>query len=62
MEIKRAGSQPSTNGSPDWFTGTVRVDPLLLAPDPGRVSGASVTLSRVHALRRTRIRSGKRYL
>ena len=43
MEIKRAGSQPSAKGSPGWFTGTVRVDPLFQAPDPARVSGASVT-------------------
>ena len=43
MEIKRAGSQPSTKGSPEWFTGTVRVDPLFQAPDPSHVSGASVT-------------------
>jgi quercetin dioxygenase-like cupin family protein len=43
MEIKRAGSQPSTKGPSDWFTGTVRIDPLIQAPDPALVSGASVT-------------------
>jgi len=43
MEIKRAGSQPSTKRSSEWFTGTVRVDPLFQAPDPALVSGASVT-------------------
>ncbi len=43
MEIKRAGSQPSAKGSSEWFTGTVRVDPLFQARDPARVSGASVT-------------------
>lgn len=43
MEIKKAGSQPSTRGPADWFTGTVRIDPLFQAPDPARVSGASVT-------------------
>ena len=43
MKIKRAGSQPSTKGPSDWFTGTVRVDPLFEAPDPARVRGASVT-------------------
>lgn len=43
MEIKRSGSQPSTKGSADWFTGTVRVDPLFEAPAPARVRGASVT-------------------
>jgi quercetin dioxygenase-like cupin family protein len=43
MEIKRIGSQPSTKGSTDWFTGTVRIDPLFQAPLPARVSGARVT-------------------
>ena len=32
MEINRAGSQPSTNGPSDWFSGTVRIDPLFQAP------------------------------
>jgi quercetin dioxygenase-like cupin family protein len=43
MEIKRAGSQASTRGSSDYFTGTVRVDPLFQAPPPARVAGAAVT-------------------
>jgi len=43
MDIKRSGSQPSGKGPVDWFTGTVRIDPLFQAPDPARVSGASVT-------------------
>ena len=43
MDIKRSGSRPSGKGPADWFTGTVRIDPLFEAPDPGRVSGASVT-------------------
>jgi quercetin dioxygenase-like cupin family protein len=44
MEIKRNGSQPSMQGPADWFTGTVRIDPLFLqANDPSRVTGASVT-------------------
>jgi quercetin dioxygenase-like cupin family protein len=43
MDIKRSGSQPSIKGPAEWFTGTVRVDPLFEAPDPARVSGASVT-------------------
>ena len=43
MEIKRSGSQPSTKGPADWFSGTVRIDPLFAAPDPSRVVGASVT-------------------
>jgi len=43
MEIKRAGSQASTRGPADYFTGTVRVDPLFTAPEPARAVGASVT-------------------
>jgi len=43
MEIKRSGSQPSSKGSADYFTGTVRIDPLFNAPAPARVLGASVT-------------------
>ena len=43
MDIRRAGSQPSGQGSADWFTGTVRIDPLFTAPDPARARGASVT-------------------
>ena len=43
MDIMRNGSQPSGFGPADWFTGTVRIDPLFQAPDPARVTGASVT-------------------
>src|SRR5678815_1286927 len=43
MEIKRCGSRPSSKGPADWFSGAVRIDPLLQAPDPARVAGASVT-------------------
>src|SRR5258705_5657274 len=43
MDIKRSGSQPSGKGPAEWFTGTVRVDPLFQSPDPARVVGASVT-------------------
>ena len=43
MEIKRAGAQPSGKGPADWFTGTVRIDPLFTASAPARVAGASVT-------------------
>ena len=43
MDIKRNGTQPSGKGPTEWFTGTVRIDPLFKAPDPARVSGASVT-------------------
>lgn len=43
MEIKRSGSQPANPGPADWFTGTVRVEPLFSAPDPARTAGARVT-------------------
>ena len=43
MEIKRVGSQPPEKGPSDWFTGTVRIDPLFRAPEPALVAGASVT-------------------
>jgi quercetin dioxygenase-like cupin family protein len=43
MEIKRIGSQPSGKGPADYFTGTVRIDPLFSAPAPARVIGAAVT-------------------
>jgi quercetin dioxygenase-like cupin family protein len=43
MDIKRNGSQPSTRGGAEYFTGTVRIDPLFQAPAPARVQGASVT-------------------
>ena len=43
MQITRGGSQPSGKGPAEYFTGSVRVDPLFRAPDPARVSGSSVT-------------------
>jgi quercetin dioxygenase-like cupin family protein len=43
MDITRAGSQPSTKGPVEWFTGTVRIDPLFQAPPPARAAGAAVT-------------------
>jgi quercetin dioxygenase-like cupin family protein len=42
MDIKRAGSQPSSKGSAEYFTGTVRLDPLNAPPEPARVSMALV--------------------
>jgi quercetin dioxygenase-like cupin family protein len=43
MDIKRAGSQPSARGPEEWFTGTVRIDPLFQANDPARAAGNGVT-------------------
>lgn len=43
MEIKRSGSQPSGKGPEEYFTGTVRIDPLMSPPEPARVAMALVT-------------------
>lgn len=43
MDIKRAGSQPSAKGPAEWFTGTVRIDPLFQTSEPARAAGAAVT-------------------
>jgi quercetin dioxygenase-like cupin family protein len=43
IEIKRNGSQSSAKGSADWFTGSVRLDPLFQPQQPARVAGVSVT-------------------
>jgi quercetin dioxygenase-like cupin family protein len=43
MDIKRSGSQPSAKGLAEYFTGTVRIDPLFEAHDRARTLGASVT-------------------
>ena len=43
MEIKRIGSQASGKGPADWFSGTVRIDPLIQTQAPARVASALVT-------------------
>ena len=43
MNIQRAGSQPSTSGPAEHFTGSVRIDPLFAAAEPARVTGGVVT-------------------
>jgi quercetin dioxygenase-like cupin family protein len=43
MKIKRIGSEPSVKGPAEYFTGTVRIDPLFQADPPARAMGASVT-------------------
>lgn len=43
MEIKRIGTQPSGKGPAEYFTGTVRIDPLINPPEPSRVAMALVT-------------------
>jgi len=43
MEIQRVHSRPSAKPPAEWFTGTVRIDPLFNPPAPARAFGASVT-------------------
>jgi quercetin dioxygenase-like cupin family protein len=43
MELKRSGTQPSSKGAPETFTGNVRIDPLFQSPGPAQFSGAYVT-------------------
>jgi quercetin dioxygenase-like cupin family protein len=43
MQIKRSGTQPSAKGPTDWFTGTVRIDPLFQPVSAQRAAGAAVT-------------------
>ncbi len=43
MDIKRIGSQPSTHGSAEYFTGTVRIDPLFASMPPARATGLNAT-------------------
>lgn len=43
MEITRVGSQPSGKGSEDWFTGSVRIDPLFQPNEHRRAAAAIVT-------------------
>jgi quercetin dioxygenase-like cupin family protein len=43
MEVKRIGSEPSRKAPAEYFTGTVRIDPLFQAPEPARASAGSVT-------------------
>lgn len=43
MDIKPAGSRPSETGPADYFTGNVRIDPVITAPEPARIRAALVT-------------------
>lgn len=43
MSISKNGLRPSVKGPGEYFTGSVRMDPLFEAPEPARVRGASVT-------------------
>lgn len=41
--ITRSGAQPSAKAPADYFTGTVRLDPLFSPPEPARATGSLVT-------------------
>lgn len=43
MQITRTGTRPSMKGPADWFTGSVRIDPLYPAAAPARAAGNTVT-------------------
>ena len=43
MDIKRAGSSPSIKGDENYFTGAVRREDLVNAPEPARIMAVSVT-------------------
>jgi quercetin dioxygenase-like cupin family protein len=43
MDITRNGSRPSAQGPADWFTGTVRIDPLFQPHAPASAAAACVT-------------------
>jgi quercetin dioxygenase-like cupin family protein len=43
MDIKPCGSRPSMRAPAEYFTGAVRMDPLMQAPGPARVQVVSVT-------------------
>lgn len=43
VKVSRSGSEPSTQGDTRYFTGSVRVEMLLSASEPSRLSGARVT-------------------
>lgn len=43
MQITRAGTHPSGRGPADYFTGAVRIDPVVTAPAPARITCNHVT-------------------
>ncbi|MEZ4972938.1 MAG: cupin domain-containing protein [Cyclobacteriaceae bacterium] len=43
MEITKNGSQPSVKGPEDWFTGSVRPDPLFAKREVTKAAAALVT-------------------
>jgi quercetin dioxygenase-like cupin family protein len=53
MEITKTGSKPSAKGPEDWFTGSVRIDPLFDANESRRAAAASVTFEPVSYTEKT---------
>jgi quercetin dioxygenase-like cupin family protein len=43
MQITKIGSKPSAKGPQDWFTGSVRIDPLFDVNEARRSAAAIVT-------------------
>lgn len=43
MDIKKNGSRPSARGPAEWFSGTVRIDPLFAVAAPARAAANAVT-------------------
>ena len=43
IQITRKGSQPASQGTTEYFTGSVRVEPLFSVLEPSRSAGARVT-------------------
>ena len=43
ITIARSGSQPSSQGQAEYFTGSVRIDALFPVTEPARASSARVT-------------------
>ncbi|HEY2027734.1 MAG TPA: hypothetical protein VGH20_00875 [Myxococcales bacterium] len=43
LSIARAGTQPSQKGPAEYFTGTVRIDPLFQPKETTQAAGAYVT-------------------
>ena len=43
MKIDRNGSRPSTRGAQDYFSGSVRVEPVFQVGEPMRLNAGSVT-------------------
>jgi len=50
MDIKRIGSQPSGKGPAEYFTGTVRIDPLFIVQVQLSLGACALSLAATQAL------------